>query len=100
MGERLMRQKEAAAMLDVSVSYLRASDCPKVLLPSSSGKRSLVRYRESELLAWLGFRNGDAYVVNAYMSGNARILAHRIRDDLSCEVHEVFASDGVCAITR
>lgn len=52
MGERLMRQKQAAAMLDVSVSYLRASDCPKVLLPSSSGKRSLVRYRESELLAW------------------------------------------------
>lgn len=38
-------------MLGVSVSYLRASDCPKVLLPSN-GKRSLVRYRESELIAW------------------------------------------------
>lgn len=51
MNDKLMRQKEAASLLGVSVSYLRGSDCPKVLLPSR-GKRSLVRYRESELLAW------------------------------------------------
>lgn len=52
MPEKLMRQKDAAAMLGVSISYLRASDCPKVLLPPSRGKRPLVRYRESELMAW------------------------------------------------
>ena len=54
MAERadsLLTQREAADLLRVSVSYLRASDCPKVLLPSS-GKRPLVRYRESELFAW------------------------------------------------
>lgn len=51
MPDAFLTQKEAAALLRVSVSYLRASDCPKVLLPSR-GKRSLVRYRESEMMAW------------------------------------------------
>lgn len=51
-SEQLMTQREAADLLRVSVSYLRASDCPKVLLPSN-GKRALVRYRQSEVLAWL-----------------------------------------------
>lgn len=49
--DELLKQREAAGMLKVSVSYLRASDCPKVLLPSR-GKRKLVRYRRSDLLAW------------------------------------------------
>lgn len=51
MPDTLLTQKEAASILRVSVSYLRASDCPKVLLPSR-GKRRLVRYRESEVMAW------------------------------------------------
>lgn len=49
--DMLLKQKEAAAVLRVSVSYLRASDCPKVLLPGR-GARPLVRYRRRELLAW------------------------------------------------
>lgn len=51
MVDSLLTQKEAAGVLRVSVSYLRASDCPKVLLPSR-GKRALVRYRQSEIMAW------------------------------------------------
>lgn len=60
----LLTQKEAAAYLRVSVSWLRASDCPKVLLPQpmtprasrrvEAGKplRPLLRYRREDLDAW------------------------------------------------
>jgi hypothetical protein len=51
--ERLVSQKEAATFLHVSQSYLRASACPKVLLPGNGPKdRPLVRYRLSEVAAW------------------------------------------------
>lgn len=52
MADELLTQKEAAAMLRVGVSYLRASDCPKVLLPPARGRRPLVRYRRTDVLAW------------------------------------------------
>jgi hypothetical protein len=49
----LLRQKEAAAMLGVSVTYLRNSDCPKVRLPGNGPKgRDSVRYRPEDLKAW------------------------------------------------
>jgi hypothetical protein len=48
-----LTQREAADLLRVSVSYLRASNCPKHLLPGNGPKRrDLVRYRRDELLAW------------------------------------------------
>jgi hypothetical protein len=48
-----LTQREAAGLLRVSVSYLRASNCPKHLLPGNGPKgRDLVRYRRDELLAW------------------------------------------------
>jgi ribosomal protein S12 len=51
--ERLVSQREAAAFLCVSQSYLRASACPKVLLPGNGPKdRPLVRYRLSEVATW------------------------------------------------
>lgn len=54
MTERLLlRQREAAQMLGVSVTYLRASDCPKVLLPGQGPKgRDSVRYDPEDLKAW------------------------------------------------
>jgi hypothetical protein len=49
-----LTQREAADLLRVSVSYLRASDCPKVLLPPSRGKkRPVVRYSRADLEAWV-----------------------------------------------
>jgi hypothetical protein len=48
-----LTQKEAADLLRVSVSYLRASSCPKHLLPGNGKKgKDLVRYRRDEVLAW------------------------------------------------
>ncbi len=57
-GQGYLTQKQAAAVLQVSVSYLRASSCPKVLLPGN-GKRGkpLVRYRQLDLLAWANSRS-------------------------------------------
>jgi hypothetical protein len=55
-GERLpheLTQREAARLLRVSPSYLRASSCPKHLLPGNGPRgRPLVRYLRDELLAW------------------------------------------------
>lgn len=52
-GERLITQSEAAKALSVSATYLRHSDCPKVLLPGNGAHgKPLVRYRLSEVLAW------------------------------------------------
>ena len=53
LPEGLVSQKEAAVFLHVSQSYLRASSCPKVLLPGNGQKdRPLVRYRLSEVATW------------------------------------------------
>ncbi len=49
----LLTQKEAAAYLRVSPAYLRASTCPKILLPGNGKKgRPMVRYRIDDLVAW------------------------------------------------
>lgn len=49
----LWTQKEAAAEIGVSPSYLRASTCPKTFLPSlKRGGRSMVRYVPEEVEAW------------------------------------------------
>ena len=51
----LLRQREAALYCGVSVSYLRASRCPKVLLPGHGPKgRPVVRYDPDALDRWLG----------------------------------------------
>jgi hypothetical protein len=51
--EPLVGQHEATAFLNVSESYLRASSCPKVLLPGNGPKaKPLVRYRLSDVAAW------------------------------------------------
>jgi hypothetical protein len=48
-----LTQREAARLLRVSASYLRASSCPKHLLPGNGPRgRPLVRYLREELLAW------------------------------------------------
>jgi predicted DNA-binding transcriptional regulator AlpA len=58
MTEPLLRQKEAAALLGVSVAWLRASSCPKVLLPGNGPKgREIVRYDPADLRAWAESRN-------------------------------------------
>lgn len=57
-GERLWTQHEAATYLGVSERYLRASDCPKLLLPGTGPKRKpLVRYAPVDVRAWAdGYR--------------------------------------------
>ena len=52
-ADELLTQREAAALLRVSVAYVRASTCPKLLLPGSGpcGK-PLVRYVRSDVLSW------------------------------------------------
>jgi hypothetical protein len=48
-----LTQKEAASLLRVSVSYLRASSCPKQLLPGNGPRgRQVVRYLRDEVLGW------------------------------------------------
>jgi hypothetical protein len=48
-----LTQREAARLLRVSVSYLRASSCPKHNLPGNGPRgRPLVRYLRDELLTW------------------------------------------------
>jgi hypothetical protein len=50
---RLLTQREAAAMLNVSRAYLRACDCPKIALPGNGPSgRPLIRYDEHEVWAW------------------------------------------------
>jgi hypothetical protein len=47
-----LTQRQAARLLSVSVSYLRASSCPKHLLPGNGPcGRPLVRYLRDEVLA-------------------------------------------------
>lgn len=52
-ADRLWTQPEAAQYLAVSVAYLRASTCPKVLLPAARGQKPLVRYCPADVLAWV-----------------------------------------------
>lgn len=48
-----LTQREAARLLRVSPSFLRASSCPKHLLPGNGPRgRPLVRYLRDEVLAW------------------------------------------------
>ena len=47
-----LTQREAAVLARVSVSYLRASRCPKILLPGR-GRRPMVRYSRADVVAWL-----------------------------------------------
>ena len=50
---RLWTQLEAAFYLGVSPRYLRASDCPKLLLPGTGPKgKKLVRYDPADVKAW------------------------------------------------
>ena len=51
--DRLLDQREAAQVLAVSTAFLRASNCPKVLLPGNGLQgRPLVRYRLADILRW------------------------------------------------
>ena len=53
MTRPLMRRKEAAQYLAVSLNWLRNSDCPKVLLPGQGPKgQSVVRYDPDDMDAW------------------------------------------------
>lgn len=53
MPESLWTQQDAAAHLRVSVRYLRASTCPKVLLPGNGrSRRQLVRYDPAQVRQW------------------------------------------------
>ena len=53
----ILTQKEAADLLRVSVSYLRASSCPKCLLQGNGPRgRLLVPYLRSDVLAWFASR--------------------------------------------
>jgi hypothetical protein len=52
-SDKLLTQREAASVLNVSVAYLRASTCPKLLLPGSGPRgKPLVRYLRSDVLSW------------------------------------------------
>ena len=56
-----LTQKAAARLLGVSVSFLRASSCPKALLPGNGPKgRFLLRYDRAALLAWAGLSGSGA----------------------------------------
>jgi hypothetical protein len=59
----LLTQKQAAALVQVSQAYLRASDCPKVLLRGNGGTtKPLVRYRRQDLERWIDGRRIAAIV--------------------------------------
>ncbi len=50
-----LTQKAAARLLGVSVSFLRSSSAPRVMLPGNGpGGRPLLRYDRAALLAWAG----------------------------------------------
>jgi hypothetical protein len=52
-GERLWTQAEAAEYLCVSQRYLRASSCPKILLPGTGTHgKPLVRYNPADVRGW------------------------------------------------
>jgi hypothetical protein len=52
-ADEVLTQREVAALLKVSVAYIRASACPKLLLPGSGARgKPLVRYLRSDVLSW------------------------------------------------
>lgn len=52
-SDHLWSQKEAAYFLGVSTRYLRASRCPKILLPGAGTKgQPLVRYDPKAVREW------------------------------------------------
>jgi hypothetical protein len=54
----LWTQAEAAAFLSVSQRYLRASACPKLLLPGTGpAGKPLVRYDPNAVRAWVDQRS-------------------------------------------
>ena len=56
-GERLWTQAEAAEYLCVSQRYLRASSCPKILLPGTGTRgKPLVRYSAADVRGWAAQR--------------------------------------------
>lgn len=56
-----LSQRAAARLLGVSVSYLRASSAPRLLLPGNGPQgRPLLRYDRSMLLAWAGLGGSGA----------------------------------------
>lgn len=57
---RGLTQKAAARLLGVSVSYLRASTAPRLLLPGNGPRgQPMLRYDPVQLLAWRsGWRSG------------------------------------------
>lgn len=61
-GERLLRRKEAAAFLGVSLRWLESRrDIPVVDLAGAQSRRAMPRYRESDLRAFVAAHNsGDA----------------------------------------
>jgi hypothetical protein len=53
IGLNLWTQKEAAQYLGVSPRYLRASSCPKLLLPGTgAARKALVRYAPKDVCEW------------------------------------------------
>jgi hypothetical protein len=52
--DRLWTRREAAAYPSASERFLRASSCPKKLLPGTGkGGKPLVRYDPAEVRAWV-----------------------------------------------
>lgn len=52
-----LTQRAAARLLGVSVSFLRASSCPRVEVPGNGPKKQpLIRYFREDVLAWAGRR--------------------------------------------
>jgi hypothetical protein len=61
MDPAALTQKAAARLLGVSVSWLRCSTAPRVLLPGNgAGGRPLLRYDRAALLAWAGLTGSGA----------------------------------------
>jgi hypothetical protein len=60
--ERFWTQRQAAEFLHVSTRWLRASSCPKVLLPGHGEKsKPMLRYEPTAVRTWaLSFSNGRA----------------------------------------
>jgi hypothetical protein len=55
-----LTQKEAATLLAVSPRYLRASSCPKILLPGlGKAGKPMVRYDRTAVLAWRDSHRSD-----------------------------------------
>ena len=57
----LLTQRQAAESLQVSQAYLRASACPKVMLPGNGPRgKPVIRYSEDDLRTWARERSARA----------------------------------------